>query len=237
MEILVVEDDAELSDLLVHLLEAGGFEATCVHDGHEALLRLNEEMPAAVILDLNLPRLSGMALLEWIRSRAAIPVLIMTGSPLESAFTNAFALGADDFLRKPFSGQELLVRLRARLGHPQPQSNPRTQLGNLLIDWARAEVFRGTEAILLTSREFQVLHALFQHSDRVLSRQWLLEHVWNYQDGVNERLVDATIKRLRAKIGPSLVETVRGQGFRLAMAYGLYCEQKMRQLASSREAQ
>lgn len=219
MKVLLVEDDPDLSDLLRVLLESGGYEVCCAADGQDALLRLKEELPAAVVLDLNVPRLGGMALLEWIRRRASIPVLVITGSPLESAFTNAFALGADDFLRKPFSGQELLVRLRARLGRPQPRSHPRTQLGNLLVDWARAEVFRGSEQILLTTREFQVLQALFQHSHRVLTRAWLLEHVWKYSDGVNERLVDASIKRLRAKVGGSLVETVRGLGFRIGAAY------------------
>lgn len=215
---MIVEDDQELCDLLAHLLEANGFEVECIGDGHDALVHLNREMPDAVLLDLNLPRLGGMALLEWIRRRSAIPVLILTGNALESAFSNAFAMGADDYLRKPFSSQELLVRLRARLG--QSRSYPRTQLGHLLIDWARAEVFRGSEQVLLTAREFQVLQALYEQRDRVLSRQWLLEHLWNYSNDVNERLVDATVKRLRRKVGSNLIETVRGVGFRLS---NLFC--------------
>lgn len=219
MKILVVEDDPELGEHLLHLLWDSGYEASCIVDGHDALVDLKAAMPDAVILDLNLPRFGGMALLEWIRRRSQIPVLIITGMGLDSAFTNAFALGADDFLRKPFSGQELLVRLQVRLGQNQPRSQPRTQLGNLLVDWARAEVFRGTEPILLTTREFQLLRSLFEHRHQVLSRQWLLENIWNYSDSVNERLVDATIKRLRSKVGRSLVETVRGLGFRLGLVF------------------
>ena len=157
------------------------------------------------------------ALLEWVRRRSTIPVLVLSGSPLESAFTNAFALGADDFLRKPFSGQELLVRLRTRL-RQNKQRSPRVQLGNLLIDWARAEIFRGTEQVVLTALEFQLLRALYQHRDQVLSRTWLLENVWHHTHLNDDRVIDATVKRLRRKVGANLIQTVRGLGFRLGFA-------------------
>ena len=158
-----------------------------------------------------------MALLEWVRRRSAIPVLVISASPLESAFTNAFVLGADDFLRKPFSGQELLVRLRARLGQ-HSQRSPRIQLGNLLIDWARAEIFRGTEQVVLTALEFQLLRALYIHREQVLTRSWLLENAWRHAHRNDDRVIDATVKRLRRKVGRNLIQTVRGLGFRLGFS-------------------
>ncbi len=212
-----MEDDPDLSGHLLYLLESGGFQAEAIPDGHEALVRMSNELPLALLLDLNLPRLGGMALLEWVRRRSTIPVLVLSGSPLESAFTNAFAQGADDFLRKPFSGQELLVRLRTRL-RQNKQRSPRVQLGNLLIDWARAEIFRGTEQVVLTALEFQLLRALYQHRDQVLSRTWLLENVWHHTHLNDDRVIDATVKRLRRKVGANLIQTVRGLGFRLGFA-------------------
>lgn len=213
--ILVVEDDPDLALELQLLLEDADFTSILVAHGHEALVRLNQGLPQAILLDLNLPRLSGIAVLEWVRQRSTISVLVISGSALDSAFTNAFALGADDFLRKPFSGQELLVRLRTRLGQSLLRS-PRIQLGNRLIDWAGAEIFCGTQPIVLTALEFQLLSALYQHRDRVLSRAWLLENVWHHTHPNDDRVIDATVKRLRRKIGTDLIQTVRGLGFRLS---------------------
>ncbi|ODT73378.1 hypothetical protein ABS71_07360 [bacterium SCN 62-11] len=212
----MVEDDPEFSCSLRELLENANYAVENVEDGHQALLRLGQGLPQAIILAWNLPRLGGTAVLEWTRRRSSIPVLVISGSPLESVFTNAFALGADDFLSKPFSGQELLVRLSVRLGQAQQRIPPRTQLGNLLVDWARAEVYRGSQPVLLTPLEFQLLQALYRHRDRVLTRPWLLENVWGHGEVGGDRLIDASVKRLRRKVGAHMIQTVRGLGFRLA---------------------
>lgn len=217
VEILVVEDDPQLSTSLRDLLLEVGYRVDQVGDGQEALLRLRLGLPDAVILNWNLPRLGGLAVLEWIRGRSPLPVLVISASPLESVFTNAFASGADDFLRKPFSGHELLVRLQVRLGQQRQRVEPRTQLGNLLVDWSRAEIYRGSQPVLLTALEFQLLQALYNHRNQVLSRAWLLEHVWGHTESGDDRLIDASVKRLRGKIGSQLIETVRGLGFRLGL--------------------
>lgn len=214
--ILLAEDDPELRELLASRLEEEGFQVVSVSDGQEALRSLGAQLPSAVVLELMLPRLSGTAVLEWLRRISSIPAIMITGSLEDSHFTNAFALGADDFLRKPFSANELVVRLRARLQSSQ-RSSPRTQLGGLLIDWARAEVFRGAQSVSLTPREFELLRALYQHREQVLTRDWLLQHVWGHAHSEDDRLIDSTVKRLRHKIGPGIVETVRGLGFRLML--------------------
>ena len=216
VQVLLVEDDPELAQSIRELLQDAGYGVEQVEDGHQALLRLATTLPQAIVLDWNLPRLGGTAVLEWTRRRSSIPVLVISGNSLESAFTNAFALGADDYLSKPFSGQELLVRLSVRLGQAQQRIQPRTQLGSLLVDWARAEVYRGSQPVLLTALEFQLLQALYRHRDQVLTRHWLLENVWGHGEAGGDRLIDASIKRLRRKIGAHMIETVRGLGFRLA---------------------
>ncbi|MFN8611273.1 MAG: response regulator transcription factor [Vulcanimicrobiota bacterium] len=213
---LVVEDHPEFAGYLRDLLEDGGYRVMSADDGEKALDLLTSQAPQAVVLDLGLPRLGGAALLEKIRKITDIPVLVVTAASGNACFVEAFARGADDFLRKPFSPEELLVRLQARLRGRKRLVATSTQLGPLRVDWERAEVFRDGQQISLTAREFQLLRALYHHRNQVLTRSWLLEWVWEHKEVADDRLIDATVKRLRKKIGNDLVDTVRGVGFRLS---------------------
>lgn len=214
--VLVVEEDLELSSLITAALREENFDVLTVHDGRQALGAFVKGAPNAVVMALEL---DGGALLKKIRQTSDLPIIVMTSCSLESSLCNAFALGASDFVRKPFALSELTTRLRTRLREAHYSRTLRAQptiLGRLLVDWARAEIFQDGQQIFLTPREFKLLQALYHHQGQVLTRPWLLERVWGHHKSEDYRLIDAMVKRLRRKVGHNLVQTVRGLGFRLA---------------------
>ncbi len=196
---LIWERDQALVELLVSVFQAEGISLVLC----ASLEELEQQFPQAAALVVELESsLSHLA--EW-RKQSQIPILCLARNPADSEVDEVFKLDGVDLLRKPFSLVELLARLRALLRRGR----------RLQIDWGRAEITLDYRPISLTAREFQVLQALHKNCDRVLSRQWLLENVWGHTQVESDRLVDATIKRLRKKIGEGVVETVRGLGFRL----------------------
>ncbi len=212
--ILIIEDDPSIAELLTVALEQDGFRSLHAGDGRLGLELFFHHRPDAVLLDLRLPRLSGLEVLREIRKNSEIPVLILSVKDQESDKVAGLELGADDYVTKPFSPRELMARLRRNL---RKGKLTQTQLGPIRVDWQRADVFRDEVRLMLTAREFELLRVLFENRERILERESLLEKVWGYDFEGDSRVVDTTIKRLRSKVGPEFIETVRGLGYRLAL--------------------
>ncbi len=230
--ILVVEDDAALRETLAYNLSAEGYETLLASDGVAALEIVRRQPVALVLLDVMLPRLDGLDVLRQLRARpesAATPVLMLTARAEESDIVVGLELGADDYVTKPFSWNEVRARVRALLrrggqragddanGEP-PQSEP-IIVGDLRIDEERREVRKGERVIGLPARLFELLLYMARRPGVVLTRGRLLEHVWGYDYVGDTRTVDVHMRWLREKIeddpaNPQLVQTVRGVGYR-----------------------
>ena len=212
--ILVVEDDESIGEFLLVTLRSKGFEMSWAQDGPSAVRLFEEELPDLVLLDLNLPGIDGTELLKWIRESSQVPVLIVSCRNDEIDKVCTLELGADDYITKPFSARELVARVRTNLRR-EAKSSEVVVLGDLTVDWKRAEVSRSGIRVILSRQEFEFLRYLYQNRDRVLSRELLVERVWGYDFEGDTRVVDTAVKRLRRKIGAKLIETVRGQGYRM----------------------
>ena len=221
--VLIVDDEQDIAALIKHALErSGGVEATIVGSGDGALRAVAERAPDVVILDLNLPVLSGTEVCRILRSRpetAALPIIMLTARTTESDRVAGLDLGADDYVTKPFSLRELGARVRAVLRRRQGPSAQGTSIyrsDHLLADFDAVAVSVDGQPVRLTRREFELLRFLVENKNRVLSRDRLLERVWGYERFVETRSVDVHVGRLRAKLGPvgGQIETVVGLGYR-----------------------
>lgn len=220
--ILVVDDEADIVALVVYHLAKEGYRVSSASSGTEALETARHERPALIVLDLMLPGLSGFDVLEQLRadaSTAGIAVLMLTARREEPDRIKGLSLGADDYLTKPFSPQELVLRVRAilRRSAAAPVTGDLLTIGALVIDRAAHTVtVRGRE-VELTPTEFKLLLLLAERRGRVQGRAQLLEHVWEAAPDVQTRTVDMHVQRLRAKLESAgdLIETVRGFGYRL----------------------
>ena len=224
-QILVVEDEADLAELVSFNLEQAGFSVRTAGDGRTALGMIKEAAPDLVVLDIMLPDLSGIEVCRRIRQEpatAGLPVVMLTARGEEVDRVIGFEVGADDYVVKPFSPRELVLRVsailrRANASAESAHSDEVIHCGNLVIDVGAHRVDVEGEAADLTALEFRLLLDLARRRGRVQSRDALLERVWGYQPGVETRTVDTHIKRLREKLGAGAkhVETVRGVGYRL----------------------
>ena len=224
--VVVVEDDQDIAGLIRHALErAGGFEVLVATSGDAALRVVTEEIPDLVILDLNLPVLNGIEVCRILRTRehtAGIPIIILTARASEDDRVTGLELGADDYVVKPFSLRELVARVRAVLRRRSAQSDaavlapPMYRGKHLLADFDAVSVRVDGEPVRLTRREFELLRYLVANTNRVLSRDRLLERVWGYDRVVETRSVDVHIGRLRGKLRAAgqQIETVVGLGYR-----------------------
>jgi len=221
--VLVVEDEQDIAALIKHTLErAGEMQASIVASGDAALRAIAERAPDVVILDLNLPVLSGTEVCRILRSRpstANLPIIMLTARTSEAERVAGLDLGADDYVTKPFSLRELGARVRAVLR--RRQQNPGTSAAvyrgsRLLADFDAVAVSVDGQSVKLTRREFELLRFLVENRNRVLSRDRLLERVWGYDRFIETRSVDVHVGRLRAKLGPvgTQIETVVGLGYR-----------------------
>ncbi|HEY4000752.1 MAG TPA: response regulator transcription factor, partial [Candidatus Xenobia bacterium] len=213
--ILIIEDEQTILDSLTFSLGREGYQVTTAKDGHQGVEAFDREHPDAVLLDLMLGRTDGFDVLRKLRQTSDVPIIVLTAKDEETDKVCGLELGADDYVTKPFSMRELLARIKGHLRkHRRIQPpEPKSQLGELEIDWARAEILRGEVRIFLTSVEFSLLKVLYEHRERACTREWLLDYVWKLQG--DSRVVDTTVKRLRQKLGMEVVETVRGLGYRL----------------------
>lgn len=220
--VLVVEDERDIAGLIKHGLERGGdARVSIVGSGDAAIRAIGEAPPDLVILDLNLPVLSGLEVCRILRSRAAtshLPIIILTARTGENDRVIGLDLGADDYISKPFSLRELSARVRAVLRRSRDASAASAVYRgkDLLVDFDAVSVVAGGRPIRLTRREFELLKCLVEHRNKVLTRDRLLERVWGYDKTVETRSVDVHVGRLRAKLGESgkQIETVIGLGYR-----------------------
>jgi two-component system, OmpR family, copper resistance phosphate regulon response regulator CusR len=221
MRILVIEDEPRILEFLRLGLEAEGFTVDGANDGATGLHLALAEPYELVVLDLLLPRLDGFHLLEELReARPDLPVLILSARSDLSSKLRGFGLGANDYLSKPFSFDELVARVRVHLRKGQDVSGPASlQLGRLKLDLARRRAESGDSATDLSDREFRLLYHLASHRGEVVSRERLLSDVWGYSFDPGSNVVDVCVRRLRKKLGPTWpIETVRHAGYRLAIA-------------------
>ncbi len=222
-KILLVEDEVDVVDMLtLQLRKAGGFLVTVAKDGAEALKKARAELPALVVLDLMLPRMSGLEVCKILKTESAtrhIPIIMLTAKAEEVDRIVGLEFGADDYVTKPFSPREVLLRIKAILRRGQPNDGPEENLtrGAIRIDSARHQVFVSGKRITLTAVEFKLLSMLMQRPGRVQARDRLLNEVWGYESAIDTRTVDTHVRRLRQKLGKAAgaVETVRGFGYRL----------------------
>jgi two-component system phosphate regulon response regulator PhoB len=219
--VLVVEDERDILDLVDFNLRQAGYQVLKAQDGLQGLRLAQEQIPDLLVLDLMLPGLDGKELCRRLKqgqATRAIPVLMLTALASETDRVIGFEIGADDYLTKPFSPRELVLRVQAilrRLGEPE-SGQPLLRLGRLSIDLDRHAVEVDGQEVELTATEFRLLHRLASHAGRVQTREALLEQVWGYAYQGYARTVDTHIRRLRGKLGPlsEQVETVRGIGYR-----------------------
>jgi len=221
--VLIVEDEHDIAGLIKHTLERGGdAEAEIVGSGDAALKAVAARPPDLIILDLNLPVLSGTEVCRILRSRADaqyVPIIMLTAKTGEQDRVNGLELGADDYVTKPFSLRELTARVRAVLRRTtRPQERPAMAYNGtqLSADFDAVSVAVEGQPVRLTRREFELLRYLVQNKNRVVSRDRLLERVWGYDRLVETRSVDVHVGRLRGKLGEAgrHIETVVGLGYR-----------------------
>lgn len=216
MRILVVEDDAVLGDALQSGLSQAAYAVDWVRDGLQASLALKNEPYAAVILDLGLPRCSGLEVLRQLRhEQQALPVLILTARDTVQDRIQGLDAGADDYLVKPFDMGELTARLRALLRRAHGYTHALIQVGAVELDPAAHRVTYQGEGIDLSAREFAVLQTLMLAAGRVLSRAQLEESLYAWGQEVESNTVEVHIHHLRRKLYPALIQTVRGVGYLL----------------------
>jgi two-component system phosphate regulon response regulator PhoB len=224
--ILIVEDEVDLAELVAFNLRQSGYTAESAGTGREALTAVKKHRPDLVLLDLMLPDISGTEICRRLREdqdTRAIPIVMLTARGEEIDRVHGFEVGADDYVTKPFSPRELVLRIgavlrRATRREAEQESRASSiQIGRMLIDLLRHEVRISDRPINLTALEFKLLFDLASRRGRVQSRDALLERVWGYAPGIETRTVDTHVKRLREKLGEAsdYIETVRGIGYRI----------------------
>src|SRR3954447_23892233 len=220
--VLVVEDDAEIADVLRRTLRQEGHEVRSAADGVAALEVAEDFVPDLVILDLGLPKLDGVEVCRRLRAESDAPILILTARTQTDDRVVGLDSGADDYLVKPFERKELLARLRALLRRRPPRGTASLAVGDLRLNPDTREVFRGERQIELTNREFELLEYLMRNERLVVSRERLLEEVWGYDPMAMTNTIDVFISNLRRKLEEGgedrLLHTKRGAGYVLRAA-------------------
>jgi DNA-binding response OmpR family regulator len=219
--ILVVEDDPAVQKALKRLFETEGYAVEVQANGQSALESFHAAPPAAIILDLRLPKLSGRDLCKEVKAQTpTLPIVVLSATSDVSDKVLLLELGADDYVTKPFSPRELLARVRAALRHNSRTANvSRVAFDGISVDFKKMEVLRDDKVVILTAQEFKTLEFLVQNADRVISRDELLNEVWGYQNYPSTRTVDNHILKLRQKLerdpsSPVHFRTVHGMGYK-----------------------
>ncbi len=213
----MVEDEASLSQQLCAVLSGAGYAVDCAADGDRADFLARTEAYDAVLLDLGLPRVDGLTILRgWRKSDMTIPVLVLTARGSWHETVQGIDDGADDYVSKPFRMEEVLARLRALIRRSSGQTQPAMRCGAVTLDPRLARVTRDGVAVKLTSHEFRVLSYLMHHRTRVVSQSELTEHIYAQDFDRDSNTVEVFVARVRRKLGASIIETVRGLGYRVA---------------------
>ena len=217
--VLVVDDEPTIAQSVSARLRAEGFAVTVAQDGPGAVAAVERELPDLVVLDVMLPGFDGLEVCRRIQASRAVPVLMLTARDDETDLLVGLAVGADDYLTKPFSMRELAARVHALLRRVErtrtEHDRGRIQLGDVVIDQVERRVRRAGVEVHLTPTEFQLLAQLAARPRAVLPREQLLDAVWGWADASTTRTVDSHIKALRRKLGPDLIRTVHGVGYAL----------------------
>jgi two-component system, OmpR family, phosphate regulon response regulator PhoB len=219
--ILIVEDERDVVDLLALNLRKAGFAVSMAMDGAAGLQKARSEKPAFIILDLMLPKMPGLEICKILKSDPAtrqIPIMMLTAKAEEIDRVVGLEFGADDYVTKPFSPREVVLRIKAILRRAEgPAEDESLSTGPIVIDPARHEVSVDGKRVNLTGLEFKLLRTLMQRRGRVQTRDRLLNDVWGYESVIDTRTVDTHVRRLRKKLGKvaDAIESVRGFGYRL----------------------
>ena len=229
-KILVVDDEKPISDIIKFNLEKEGFEVVVAFDGEEAVEKVEAENPDLIVLDVMLPKMDGLEVVREVRKTHSMPIIMVTAKETEIDKVLGLELGADDYVTKPFSNRELVARVKANLRRQaateiaqEEEAEPETNdisIGDLTIHPDAYYVTKNSEVIELTHREFELLHYLVRHVGQVMTREHLLEEVWDFDYLGDVRTVDVTIRRLREKVEdnpshPNYIITRRGVGYYL----------------------
>ncbi len=218
MKILVIEDDRTVGGFVKRGLEEQRFNVELVEDGKVGLERASQGRYDVIVLDLRLPRMTGVEILRTLRDRGVTtPVLVLTAQDAVESKVQALRTGADDYVTKPFAFEELLARVEALGRRPKDIAPPLIEAADLVVDTGRHEVRRGGQTIDLTPKEYAVLEYLAKNAGRVLSRTLITEYAWDYHFDPGTNIVDVVINRLRKKLesgsNTKLIHTVRGVGY------------------------
>ena len=214
MRLLVVEDDKDLNRQIVTALENAGYAVDKAFDGEEGLYLGETEPYDAVILDLGLPKVDGVAVLQgWRRAGKTMPVLILTARDRWSDKVGGFDAGADDYVVKPFHIEELLARVRALLRRAAGHATSELVCGPVRLDTRASRVVVDGNPVKLTSHEYRLLSYLMHHQGRVVSRTELVEHLYDQDFDRDSNTIEVFVGRLRKKLGVDIIETVRGLGY------------------------
>lgn len=217
-KILIVEDDLSIQALLYDFIKEAGYDAVTAGDGVEALAKYAEQDFDLVLLDIMLPKIDGYGVLEVIRQKSNVPVIMLTALEEEVYQIKGLDLQADDYITKPFSLPVLIRKIAAVLRRSSPSDKvPQTiSYKDLTLDLDGYKAYVKGEAIDLTPREFEILREFLSHTGRILTRQNLLHSLWKYEFFGDERVIDTHIKNLRKKLGcADYIETIRGVGYRI----------------------
>ncbi|MEA3186985.1 MAG: two-component system, OmpR family, phosphate regulon response regulator PhoB [Chthoniobacter sp.] len=222
-KVLIADDEEDVLSLVASNLKNAGFTAVTASDGIEALEKTRRDLPALVVLDLMLPKLSGLDVCKALKGDAAtagIPIIMLTAKAEEVDRIVGLELGADDYITKPFSPRELVLRIKSvlRRGTSEPDDAKPLKAGMITIDQARHQVRVKNRPVELTAIEYKLLTVLIQRRGRVQDRDRLLNDVWGYETAIDTRTVDTHVRRLREKLGVAAdcIETVRGFGYRIS---------------------
>ena len=215
--VLVVEDDRDIADVLRRSLRMEGYDVRLAADGEAALTESSIFEPDAVVLDLGLPKLDGVEVCRRLREGGDVPILMLTARDGVDDRVEGLDSGADDYLVKPFERAELLARMRALLRRRPPRGDAFLVAGDLRLNPGTREVFRGPREIELTGREFELLEHLMRNERLVVSRQTLLDEVWDYHPYAETNTIDVFVSNLRRKLEADgeerILHTVRGSGY------------------------
>ena len=219
MRILVVEDDKDLNGQLAAALKEAGYAVDCAFDGEEGHFLGDTEPYDAIILDIGLPQMDGLSVLEqWRRDGRTVPVLLLTARDRWSDKVQGIDAGADDYVAKPFHVEEVLARIRALVRRAAGHASNELVCGPVRLDLRAGRVTVDGNPVKLTSHEYKVLEYLMHHTDKVVSRTELTEHLYDQDFDRDSNTIEVFVGRLRKKLGIDLIETIRGLGYRIDSA-------------------
>jgi two-component system phosphate regulon response regulator PhoB len=219
--VLIVDDDPDIVRLVSYNLTQAAYDVVTASTGHKALEIVQKQPPDLIILDVMLPDVDGMEVCRTLRRfevSRRIPIIMLTARGDEIDRVIGFELGADDYVMKPFSPRELVLRVKSIFRRTKDERSEMLRVGNIQIYPERRQCFVQNTAVTLTAKEFDLLYELMRARGNVLTRDTLMDHVWGYHGEATSRTLDTHVRRLRDKLGPSgsCVETVRSVGYRIA---------------------